>query len=48
MTDPGDSTVLYVIEAKNGNKGILTDAYGPYSDVISHEMAEKLRCTPEN
>ena len=46
MTDPGDETVLYAIEAKNGNKGVLVDAYGVYSETISHEMAEKLRYTP--
>ncbi|GAB2573532.1 phosphoribosylpyrophosphate synthetase [Spirosoma areae] len=48
MTDPGDSAVLYAIEAKNGNKGVLVDAYGAYSETISHEMAEKLRYTPED
>ena len=42
MTDPGDSAVLYAIEAKNGNKGTLTDAYGVYADAVSPEMAEKL------
>ena len=48
MTDPGDESVLYAIEAKNGNKGVLVDAYGAYSESISTEMAEKLRYTPEN
>ncbi|MVM39418.1 phosphoribosylpyrophosphate synthetase [Spirosoma sp. HMF3257] len=48
MTDPGDESVLYAIEAKNGNKGVLLDAYGAYSEAISSEMAEKLRYTPEN
>ena len=48
MTDPGDSTVLYAIEANNGNKGTLVDAYGAYSEAISPEMAEKLRYTPED
>jgi len=48
MTDPGDSAVLYAIEAKNGNKGTLTDAYGAYAEAISPEMAGKLRYTPEN
>lgn len=48
MTDPGDEMVLYAIEAKNGNKGTLVDAYGAYSEAISSEMAEKLRYTPEN
>ncbi|WP_080054181.1 phosphoribosylpyrophosphate synthetase [Spirosoma aerolatum] len=48
MTDPGDETVLYAIEAQNGDKGTLVDAYGTYSEAISPEMAEKLRYTPEN
>jgi hypothetical protein len=48
MTDPGDETVLYAVEAKNGNKGVLVDAYGAYSEAISPEMAEKLRYTPED
>lgn len=48
MTDPGDESVLYAIEAKNGNKGVLVDAYGAYSDSISAEMAKKLKYTPEN
>ncbi|GAB3689663.1 hypothetical protein GCM10027592_06310 [Spirosoma flavus] len=43
MTDPGDETVLYAIEAKDGQRGTLVDAYGPYSEAISPEMAEKLR-----
>ena len=42
MTDPGDSTVLYTIEAKDGQRGTLVDAYGPYSDAVSPEMAAKL------
>lgn len=48
MTDPGDESVLYAIEAKNGNKGVLVDAYGAYSESISPEMANKLNYTPEN
>ncbi|MDF2455378.1 MAG: hypothetical protein K0R51_1371 [Cytophagaceae bacterium] len=31
-SDPGDSSILYAIETKDGQKGILTDSYGPYSD----------------
>ena len=42
MTDPGDSTVLYTIESNTGQRGTLVDAYGPYSEAISPEMAEKL------
>ncbi|MFD2571438.1 phosphoribosylpyrophosphate synthetase [Spirosoma soli] len=42
MTDPGDETVIYAIDAKNGQHGTLVDAYGPYSEAVSPEMAEKL------
>lgn len=43
MTNPGDNTVLYVIETSTGKKGLLVDAYGAYSGNISQEMNEKLR-----
>jgi len=41
--DPGDSNVVYAIEGKNGMKGVLTDAYGMYSDSLTAKMLEKLR-----
>ena len=31
-SDPSDSAILYVIEANDGAKGSLTDAYGMYAD----------------
>ncbi|MDQ3110161.1 MAG: hypothetical protein M3R17_09715 [Bacteroidota bacterium] len=31
-SDPGDSSILYAIETTDGVKGILTDAYGAYSE----------------
>ena len=31
-SDPGDSAILYAIETNQGEKGILTDSYGAYSD----------------
>jgi hypothetical protein len=31
VSDPGDMTVLYVIETADGVKGTLSDGYGPYS-----------------
>lgn len=32
VSDPDDSSVLYVIETNDGQKGTLTDAYGMYAD----------------
>jgi hypothetical protein len=31
-SDPADNSILYAIETSNGEKGTLSDAYGPYSD----------------
>ena len=45
MTNPDDSSVLYVINTKDGVKGLLVDAYGAYGGQISQEMIEKLRIT---
>ena len=32
QTDPGDSSILYVLETTDGTKGTLVDAYGPEAD----------------
>ncbi len=32
MTSPDDSSILYAIVAKNGEKGLIVDAYGAYAD----------------
>lgn len=31
-SDPSDNSILYAIETTGGERGTLTDAYGPYSD----------------
>lgn len=31
-SDPADNSIVYAIETKTGEKGILIDAYGPYSN----------------
>lgn len=42
MTDPGDEAILYAIEEKDGRRGTLVNAYGPYADEPSAEMVQKL------
>jgi len=32
ISDPSDNSILYAIEASDGTKGTLIDAYGAYSD----------------
>lgn len=41
-TDPADEAVVYAIESKKGDKGILVNGYGPSSDPMTGEMAKKL------
>jgi hypothetical protein len=36
-SDPGDSSVLYVLEATNGLVGYTIDAYGIYSNHVDSE-----------
>lgn len=43
MTSPDDSSVIYVIESKDGSmRGTLVSAYGVYSEGMSEEMIQKL------
>jgi hypothetical protein len=41
-TNPSDSSVLYAIASKHGERGVLVNAYGIYSDPVSDEMVKKL------
>lgn len=45
MSNPADNSVVYAISGKDGTKGILVDAYGPYSENLEAAMVEKLRVT---
>ncbi|SIT77441.1 phosphoribosylpyrophosphate synthetase [Pontibacter indicus] len=43
MSNPDDNSVIYAISSSSGVKGVLVDAYGPYAQAITPEMARKLR-----
>ncbi|MCP2044278.1 phosphoribosylpyrophosphate synthetase [Pontibacter sp. HSC-36F09] len=43
MSNPDDNSVIYAISSSSGVKGVLVDAYGPYAQAITPEMAQKLR-----
>lgn len=42
-TDPGDEAVVYAIESKDGQKGILVNGYGPEANTVDAELVKKLR-----
>ncbi|MGO3183480.1 MAG: phosphoribosylpyrophosphate synthetase [Aequorivita sp.] len=43
MSNPGDNTILYLIETHDGQKGLLVDVYGADQGEISPEMIQKLK-----
>jgi hypothetical protein len=42
-TDPADEAVVYAIESKHGQKGILVNAYGPDANAMDGELIRKLK-----
>lgn len=50
-SDPGDSSIAYMIETKNGDKGTLVDGYGAYADPKGSRflkaMYQDIRYNPE-
>jgi hypothetical protein len=41
-TDPADEAIVYAIESKRGDRGVLVSGYGISADEMSSEMAKKL------
>ena len=41
-SDPADEAVVYAVEGKNGEKGVLVSGYGPSAESVSGEIAKKL------
>lgn len=50
-SDPGDSSIVYMIETKDGKKGTLVDAYGMYADQditnFVKSIYQEIRYNPE-
>ncbi len=42
-SDPADESVLYAIESKKGDKGILVSGYGISAEGMSADLAQKLQ-----
>jgi hypothetical protein len=42
QTDPADSSIMYVIETKDGAKGTLVDGYGLSADTDTSEFILKV------
>ena len=50
-SDPGDNSILYVIETSDGGKGTLVDGYGAYADenvskfIVQVEEIQKVKAS---
>ncbi|WKN33826.1 hypothetical protein PZB74_10875 [Porifericola rhodea] len=42
-SNPDDMSILYALEAKDGTKGIVVDAYGTYSDEDLGEFMKRVK-----
>ncbi|HYE55283.1 MAG TPA: phosphoribosylpyrophosphate synthetase [Chitinophagaceae bacterium] len=42
-SDPADEAVVYAIESKHGEKGVLVNGFGVFADAIDDAMIEKLK-----
>jgi hypothetical protein len=42
-SNPDDEEVVYAIRSKDGVKGVMVDAFGPYAVDISAELIKKLK-----
>jgi hypothetical protein len=47
-SDPADEAIVYAIESKHGEKGVLVNGFGIYSDSVSDELIEKLKVQHHN
>lgn len=43
ISDPSDSSILYIIETTDGTKGTLVDAYGAYSDADVEKFMKQVK-----
>jgi len=41
-SDPADNSILYAIETNDGDKGTLTDSYGPYADPLVAKFIQEV------
>jgi hypothetical protein len=45
-SDPDDMSVIYALEARDGTRGTLTDAYGSYADPAIGAAVDRMRVAP--
>jgi hypothetical protein len=45
-SDPDDMSVIYAIEARDGTRGTLTDAFGAYADPAVGAVVDRIPVTP--
>ena len=43
MSNPDDMSIVFAVSTVDGQKGVLIDAYGTYSDPLSTKMLQKMK-----
>ena len=45
-SDPADEAIVYAIESRHGQKGVIVNGYGTTAESLSSDMVEKLTVRP--
>ena len=45
-SDPDDQAIVYALEARDGTRGLLTDAFGSYADPAVGAVVERIPARP--
>lgn len=43
MTNPGDMSIVFAVEANDGTKGTVVSPYGPYADIKLIEFMDRVK-----
>jgi hypothetical protein len=46
ISDPDDMSVIYAVEARDGTRGTLIDAFGTYADPVIADVVDRMAVQP--
>jgi len=46
ISDPDDMSVIYAVEARDGTRGTLIDAFGTYADPVIADVVDRMVVQP--
>ena len=47
-SDPSENSIVYLVETKDGRKGIMINAYGDYADPVLASFIKEVKIKPKH